>query len=113
LGRIDDQRSAAESARFALDGLSSISMSYFRGWIWIALVFAACAGPGPTAPDAAIVLCEEPRRQACTRDYRPVCAKSSSQADRTAGNACGACADPDVRGYVEGECATDGSPARR
>ena len=49
------------------------------------------APPGP-AP-AAQVTCTEPRPQACTRDYRPVCGTKRDGARQTYGNGCSACAD--------------------
>lgn len=49
-------------------------------------------GPGECDPDN--------RPQVCTLDYRPVCGDDGV----THGNACAACAQPDVFTFVEGEC---------
>lgn len=92
------------------------------------LLLAACANdPGiPTvavAPDqggreveqAKPVACTDPRPQACTMDYRPVCATRDtgircvttpcpSTEKRTYSNGCGACSDPKVSGYVPEAC---------
>lgn len=40
----------------------------------------------------------------CTMDYNPVCGLRRAAASRTYGNACGACADPDVIAHVVGVC---------
>jgi hypothetical protein len=73
------------------------------------IALAGCASSNTKRDAGVIQLCEEPRRQLCTRDYRPVCAKpiSDSQPDETAANACTACSSVEVRGYVEGECPSD------
>lgn len=72
----------------------------------------------PAAASAALTLCQEPRSPACTKDYRPVCATVDtgvrcvttpcpSTTQKTYGNACTACADERVSGYVPGECPDD------
>lgn len=59
--------------------------------------------------------CEEPRPQFCTQEYVPVCGTRDtgvrcvttpcpSTEQRTYGNACSACAEPDVLGFERGEC---------
>lgn len=66
----------------------------------------------PTTP------CSEPRRQACTKQYAPVCghvdtgvrcikAPCPSTEEKTFGNACMACADPKVLAYSPGACTKD------
>gem|GEM_PF-1926194 len=63
--------------------------------------------------------CKEPRPEMCTKQYDPVCADKDngircikapcpSTDQVTYGNACDACADKDVYGYVAGECPTSG-----
>jgi hypothetical protein len=69
--------------------------------------FVACASPNSGEDAGAVQLCEEPRPQICTRDYRPVCAQSGARPSRTASNGCTACSNADVTGYVEGACASD------
>jgi hypothetical protein len=49
-------------------------------------------------------LCEEPRPQICTMDYRPVCGTLSDGSVKTYANGCGACGDANVVSWVEGEC---------
>lgn len=48
--------------------------------------------------------CADPRPQMCTRDYRPACGTRRDGSRRTYGNACGACADPDVVSQAAGAC---------
>lgn len=62
------------------------------------------------------ILCEEPRSEMCTRDYRPVCATVDTgvrcvrapcplaQSERTFPNGCSACADPKVIQHRPGAC---------
>ena len=68
----------------------------------------------PTTSEASIT-CADERPQICTRDYRPVCGSRDtgircvttpcpSTELKTYGNACTACADEKVTGYVAGEC---------
>ena len=54
-------------------------------------------------PDSALV-CEEPRPEMCTMDYRPACGTQSSDQKKTYSNACTACSDPNVQWVIEGEC---------
>ncbi|CAN5149386.1 hypothetical protein BH10PSE6_BH10PSE6_12960 [soil metagenome] len=48
--------------------------------------------------------CADPRPQMCTRDYRPSCGIRRDGSRRTYGNACTACADPDVVSQGPGPC---------
>jgi tetratricopeptide (TPR) repeat protein len=50
--------------------------------------------------------CANPRPQMCTRDYRPACGLRRDNTSRTYGNACSACADPDVISQAAGACPT-------
>lgn len=54
-------------------------------------------------PESALV-CEEPRPEMCTRDYRPVCGTLSSNKHKTYSNGCTACSDSNVVWAIEGEC---------
>lgn len=119
-------RNSADRLRRAARGSAALA--------FLATLLTACgSGPadaprplidaaGEGAPEALFdVACEDPRPEVCTRDYRPVCGLRDSGIRcittpceatewRTYGNACDACADPAVFGYVDGECA-DGGPA--
>ena len=48
--------------------------------------------------------CADPRPQMCTRDYRPACGIRRDGSRKTYGNACTACADPDVLSQEAGDC---------
>jgi tetratricopeptide (TPR) repeat protein len=48
--------------------------------------------------------CADPRPQMCTRDYRPACGLRKDGSRKTYGNACSACADPDVTTQAAGAC---------
>jgi hypothetical protein len=54
-----------------------------------------------------VVACPEVRPEICTQHYDPVCAMMKSGANRTAANACQACADTSVEGYRPGACEAD------
>lgn len=72
-------------------------------------------------PETNFVACTE-RTQACTREYRPVCAKKLVQVQcirapcnpieewATYANACTACADEAVEGYTPGACTPAAAP---
>jgi hypothetical protein len=62
-----------------------------------------------------MVMCTDPRPEMCTQQYDPVCATRDtgircvttpcpSSELKTMGNACTACSDPNVSGWVKGEC---------
>lgn len=63
--------------------------------------------PDPELFKKVPVYCEEPRPEICTLEYMPVCGFSSDGTQVTAGNKCGACADPSVEYYVVGVCDAD------
>ena len=48
--------------------------------------------------------CAEPRPQACTMEYIPVCGHRYDGERKTYPNACSACSDPDVAGRDPGPC---------
>ncbi len=62
-----------------------------------------------------LTMCKEPRPEICTKEYLPVCAQKDtgvrcvttpcpSTEDVTYSNACVACSDSKVHGYVAGAC---------
>lgn len=68
-----------------------------------ALIVTGCQSQ-PEVPSGALV-CEEPRPQFCTMDYRPACGYTrDKEAVKTFSNACGACADKKVDWVIEGSC---------
>ena len=73
----------------------------------VVLSLGACAS-GPkdqmaAAPGATV--CEDPRPQVCTMDYRPVCGRHEDGSVKTYSNGCGACSNPEVTSWVDGACA--------
>lgn len=50
------------------------------------------------------VKCPEVRPELCTMDYNPVCGSLYDGSFKTFTNGCGACSDPNVRGYSPDEC---------
>ncbi len=74
-----------------------------------------CPAPGsapPSTPPKKLAIdCTEPRTQACTREYMPVCGQKSDGSSITAGNKCTACANNAVISYTEGECAPVVAPS--
>ena len=70
------------------------------------VALGACAS-GPKEPMAAATgatICEDPRPQVCTMDYRPVCGTLEDGTTKTYSNGCGACADVEVVSWVEEAC---------
>lgn len=76
----------------------------------------AAGSSEPPQPQGSVTTCSEPRREMCTRDYRPVCADVDtgircirapcpSVEQKTYSNGCTACADPHVTGHRPGSCA--------
>jgi hypothetical protein len=68
----------------------------------------ACASSAPKSDDAVeeppITSCAEPRPQACTMEYIPVCGHRYDGERKTYPNACSACSDSDVSGRDPGPC---------
>ncbi|RTZ67817.1 MAG: hypothetical protein DSZ29_00025 [Aquificaceae bacterium] len=71
--------------------------------------------PDPTIPTGRFTKCTDPRPQACTREFRPVCSQVDtgvrcvttpcpSTENKTAPNACTACSNPKVHGYWLSAC---------
>lgn len=77
-------------------------------------VSCAISQPGDTSPEdrpidnepgaTDVILCEEPRPQVCTREYRPVCASMIDGSNRTYATGCTSCADESVVSYRSGSC---------
>lgn len=75
-------------------------MLYRYPFIISCLLITACSVIKPTTEHA----CTEPRPQACTREYVPVCAIKTDNREGLYANGCSACSDPDVLGYNKGAC---------
>jgi hypothetical protein len=74
----------------------------------IGVLGLACASspqkPDDAAEEPPVTACAEPRPQACTQEYIPVCGHLYDGEPKTYANACTACADPDVSGRQPGPC---------
>ena len=69
------------------------------------LVLGACAtGSDKEIAAAGATVCEDPRPQVCTMDYRPVCATLKDGSIKTFANGCGACAEIEAVSWVENAC---------
>ena len=73
------------------------------------VALCACSATPPELPPGG-QLCGEPRPQMCTREYRPACGHRCARPPcepeerKTYGNACTACADPQVHFTTPGPC---------
>lgn len=57
-----------------------------------------------TTPNDTYQNCPKLRSDICTQEYLPVCGLTDEKLQRTYGNACTACAQEQVHGYLSGEC---------
>ena len=65
----------------------------------------ACNGGGSSGGSGStLTLCSDPRPEVCTLDWTPVCGATSTGSTKTYANACNACSDKEVVGYIPGEC---------
>ncbi len=69
-------------------------------------MLAGCAGYHNSRPIGAELhrQCADPRPQVCTLEYAPVCALLDKKQRKQYSNACKACANPAVVGYIAGPC---------
>lgn len=71
--------------------------------------FGGRSEPAPvvnaSAGTAGATACSEPRPQVCTMEWAPVCATTLAGASKQYASSCNACADDQVTGYRNGECA--------
>ena len=76
-----------------------------KRWLFAVLMTSGLLmGCSREKPMANLTMCTEPRPEACTRDYVPVCGSAKEGAAKTYGNSCEACADAAVVGWAPGEC---------
>lgn len=64
----------------------------------------AMGSPGLSLAATSATVCEDPRPQACTMDYTPVCATLADDSVKTYSNGCSACADASVKSWVADAC---------
>jgi hypothetical protein len=76
--------------------------------VTLGLLLGGCASTTTSSsmqPMSAVAqVCEDPRPQSCTMDYRPVCGTSAGGVLTTYSNGCGACANAAVTSWTEGAC---------
>ena len=76
---------------------------------WIVLMaslLVACGSSGPKSgrvPQQQLHRCPDPRPEACTMNYNPVCAAIGDDV-QTFSNGCSACSDKKVKGFYLGAC---------
>ena len=90
------------------------SMTIFAVTAVCVATAAGCA-KSPTHAEQAdnrvgYVACTEPRPEACTMQYDPVCGEITDGRTKTYSNACSACSDPLVNGYSNGACSSADQP---
>ena len=75
-------------------------------FVLMIVALGACSGHRRSAPTGAELQqsCPEPRSQVCTREYAPVCAELEKGKRKEYSNACTACSDSAVVGYISGPC---------
>ena len=77
------------------------------GWIvLVASLLTACGSADPKpgrTPQARLHHCPDPRPQACTMDYNPVCGVVGDET-KTFANGCTACSEGKVKGFYLGAC---------
>ncbi len=82
-------------------------MNYSRILIW--LFFMAQIACAAKSPDITIVMtpdqiCQEPRPQVCTLEYRVVCATLIDGSNKEYSNGCTACSDSNAISWIDGNC---------
>ena len=68
---------------------------------------SACTTLTTSMTDKKVVVCEAPRSQICTMDYKPVCGLMKGKGNQTFSNGCGACSNPKVISYTDKACDYD------
>ncbi len=79
--------------------------------IWSMLGFGCAKSPATEengGSGSSLLACQKPRPEACTMQYDPVCGEMTDGRSKTYSNACVACSDRLVTGYLKGACATVG-----
>mgnify|MGYP001570991280 CR=1 FL=1 len=74
------------------------------------VVTAESASTVETGESEECVLVPPKQPLACTMQYDPVCGEMTEGRSKTFSNACVACSDRLVAGYLMGSCGTQGSP---
>ena len=81
------------------------NVSGYDAAMLLAFLFIAMAVlSGSSQADPAGTPCTEPRPQACTMEYLPVCAMLASGGEKTFSNGCAACSDAGIESWIDGAC---------
>lgn len=83
-------------------------------FVFIALLLVACTDDNSVPRNSSEVvddvfskqnqICEDPRPEMCTMDYRPVCGLDSKGNENTFSNGCSACSNKFILSYQSGAC---------
>jgi hypothetical protein len=107
LGRADWPQHAAWNPRpYCLQpGVHEMHKPFLSACLVVATLSGCQATSTPDKTDvAAMTACPNDRPEFCTEQYDPVCGVSGGEAPQTYSNACHACADHSVDGYLPGPC---------
>ena len=84
--------------------VNTIMQNYIGLLLAVLLVGCASSSPAMKAVPEGAQVCEDPRPQVCTMDYRPVCGNLADGSRKTYANGCGACSDAAVASWNDGAC---------
>lgn len=87
--------------------LSVKKLHYLVFGVFLSLLLMSCQSTEQAeikADQVALTMCPDVRPQMCTMEYMPVCGSKNDASTKTYGNACSACGDAEVTGYIVGEC---------
>lgn len=79
------------------------ALSNYNILLLLTILFVAGCSPTEEISDNTITVCPDIRPEICTQQYQPVCAQTSDS-EKTFSNACVACSDASVVGYVADAC---------
>lgn len=78
------------------------SIRFVSTGLLLGVIVMGSAGQSMAATSATV--CVDPRPQACTMDYTPVCATLADGSVKTYSNGCSACSDANVNSWVADAC---------
>ncbi len=106
--------------RWREEASSGLPLRWVPAIVLLGVIPACSVNSVPADPAPEAVACTEPRPEACTREYCPVCAERDngvrcvttpcdSTEQKTYSNGCTACSDPLVYSYEPDACPNDAS----
>ena len=84
--------------------VNTIMQNYIGLLLAVLLVGCANSSPAMKAVADGAQVCEDPRPQICTMDYRLVCGNLADGSRKTYSNGCGACSDAAVVSWTDSAC---------